>query len=147
MSRDRLYHSNLMLLPDGRVMACGSNPARGSDELSIEIYRPPYLFQGERPTIEDAPETIRYGEVFEVQCGDPSGVQEATLIRPTATTHCVNTEQRYVGLSLEASGLTKLRLRAPANPYIAPPGHYMLFLLRNGIPSRGQFLAIAHRSN
>src|SRR5205823_1491166 len=66
MSRDRLYHSNASLLPDGRVMVAGSNPARGSNELTIEIFHPPYLFGGERPAIEGAPATIDYGETFEI---------------------------------------------------------------------------------
>ncbi len=55
MALDRLYHSNALLLPDGRVMVAGSNPRRRVNELRIEIFRPPYLYRGSRPRIEEAP--------------------------------------------------------------------------------------------
>ena len=48
----RMYHSIALLLPDGRVLAAGSNPNRRDDELRLEIYHPPYLFRGPRPFIE-----------------------------------------------------------------------------------------------
>ena len=51
----RLYHSTALLLPDGRVVAAGSNPEGGhsvawgrppdpDEELRLEIFSPPYLF-------------------------------------------------------------------------------------------------------
>lgn len=142
MRKDRVYHSNLMLLPDARVIAVGSNPERGSDELSIEIYQPPYLFGGPRPVIQAAPEAIQYGGAFEIESPNAETITEATLIRPTATTHCVNTEQRYVGLILEAVRPSRLRLTAPSDRFVAPPGYYMLFVLREGVPSKAWFLRL-----
>ena len=47
----RGYHSSAFLLPDGRVMAVGENPADGSFDLRISIYSPPYLLNGARPQI------------------------------------------------------------------------------------------------
>jgi len=41
-----MYHSIALLLPDGRVLAAGSNPNRRDDELRLEIFHPPYLFRG-----------------------------------------------------------------------------------------------------
>lgn len=139
MQRDRLYHSNALLLPDGRVMVAGSNPARGTNELSIETYRPPYLFRGERPHISDVPAWIRYGEPFELATPQASEISEAALMRPSATTHCVDTEQRYVGLAFRAVSPGVLLAHAPADPCVAPPGHYMVFILRNGVPSMAAF--------
>jgi hypothetical protein len=46
----RLYHSVALLVPDGRVITAGSNPARKTEELRIEVFWPPYLFAGPRPT-------------------------------------------------------------------------------------------------
>src|SRR5262249_56140676 len=57
----RMYHSIALLLPDGRVLAAGSNPNRRDDELRLEIFHPPYLFRGPRPFIEVAPQEIQYG--------------------------------------------------------------------------------------
>ena len=98
MKVDRLYHSNALLLPDGRVMTAGSNPQRTINELRIEIFRPPYLFKGDRPQITRYPENVSYGKTFELESPQAGDIKEIALIRSTVTTHCVNTEQRYVCL-------------------------------------------------
>lgn len=143
MTRDRLYHSNSLLLPDGRVMVAGSNPARGSNELSIEIYRPPYLFQGERPTIEEVTGSVHYGQPFDMTTPDASDIAEVALVRPSATTHCVNPDQRYVGLRFRVLDRSRLRIEAPPDAWLAPPGYYMVFILRGGIPSEASFVRLS----
>ncbi len=40
----RFYHSNALLLPDGRVLSAG-----GDLRYQSEIYSPPYLFKGATP--------------------------------------------------------------------------------------------------
>jgi hypothetical protein len=142
MQVDRLYHSNALLLPDGRVMVAGSNPASKVNELRIEIYRPPYLFQGSRPRIEDAPPAVIYGDEFEIRTPDAPQVDEVALIRPSSTTHCVNTDQRYVGMPITGRTSESLRAQIPDNPNLAPPGYYMLFILRDGIPSEARFMRV-----
>jgi hypothetical protein len=142
MQVDRLYHSNALLLPDGRVMVVGSNPASKVNELRIEIYSPPYLFHGPRPRIDDAPPAVIYGGEFEIRTPDAREVDEVALIRPSSTTHCVNTDQRYVGLSIIGRNSESLRAMIPDNPNLAPPGYYMLFIVRNGIPSEARFIRV-----
>ncbi|MGZ4603860.1 MAG: BACON domain-containing protein, partial [Kineosporiaceae bacterium] len=53
----REYHSTALLLPDGRVLMAGGGqlPGRATNITSAEIYSPPYLFKGARPTISSAP--------------------------------------------------------------------------------------------
>ena len=46
----RVYHSTALLLPDGRVFSTG-----GNHHPEVELYSPPYLFKGARPTIATAP--------------------------------------------------------------------------------------------
>ena len=45
---DRLYHSEAVLLNDGRVIVSGSDPedTRFVQEYRVEVYIPPYLNQG-----------------------------------------------------------------------------------------------------
>ena len=65
----RLYHSTALLLPDGRVLMAGGGALPGSiavDQKNAEIYSPPYLFKGARPTITAAPATMQYGATFDV---------------------------------------------------------------------------------
>ena len=53
LANGRLYHSTALLLPDGRVLMAGGGalPGRATDQRNAEIYSPPYLFKGPRPTI------------------------------------------------------------------------------------------------
>ena len=53
----RIYHSATVLLPDGRVFSTG-----GNGFTDAEIYSPPYLFKGARPTITSAPPSVAYGQ-------------------------------------------------------------------------------------
>jgi galactose oxidase len=61
LPKRRPYHSTALLLPDGRVLSAGGEPSGGK---SAEIYSPPYLFHGSRPTITSAPTNVAYGQSF-----------------------------------------------------------------------------------
>jgi hypothetical protein len=141
MKVDRLYHSNAILLPDGQVMTAGSNPQRLENELRIEIFQPPYLFKGKRPKIKKTQREIQYGKSFEIETSD--NIKEICLIRPSVTTHCVNTEQRYVGLEFTKRDGNVIQASTPINKNLAPPGYYMLFIVDdNDIPSIAHFVCV-----
>ena len=142
MQVDRLYHSNALLLPDGSVLMCGSNPAEKITDLRIEIYCPPYMFKGPRPAIEEVPSMISYDEEFEIKTADAASISHVALIRQSVTTHCVNTDQRYVGLAITGRNPQAIHVKLPRNPNLAPPGFYMLFIIRDGIPSIAKFVLI-----
>ncbi len=132
---ERTYHSTAVLLPDATVLAAGDDRpgARYSD--SGEIYEPPYLFRGARPTIDFAPSSVRYGSAFRVATGSPGAIARAVLVRAGSTTHANDMDQRSIRLAMtaEPDGLT---LTSPADATLAPPGYYMLFLLDgSGVPS------------
>jgi hypothetical protein len=146
MKVDRLYHAGALLLPDGRVMTAGSNPQRRVNELRIELFRPPYLFKGKRPVIVRCPSIISYGKEFELRTDNSSPLQAIALIRTSVTTHCVNTEQRYVGLEYASrtnSDTSTLLIKVPSNRNVLPPGYYMLFIVsEEGIPSVARFVLV-----
>ena len=146
MRLDRLYRSNALLLPDGRVMTAWSNPARRINEPRIELFCPPYLYRGERPEISGYPPNISYGQEFKIETKDANDIIAVALMRPTATTHGTNSEQRYVGLEFDRRN-SSLLARVPMNRNILPPGYYMLFILKNeDIPSRGKFILISWKT-
>ncbi|MCU1306221.1 MAG: Kelch domain protein [Acidobacteriaceae bacterium] len=135
----RGYHSTALLLPDGRVLSAGGNVGGPN----AEIYSPPYLFNGPRPTISSAPTTIGYGQQFAVNTPDAANIAQVSFIRLGSVTHSFDMNQRFMRLTFTPTA-TGLNVTAPADPNIAPPGHYMMFLLfANGVPSTASIIQIA----
>jgi PKD repeat protein len=131
MTEARMYHSTALLLPDGRVVTAGGE---STGRLHAQIYSPPYLFKGPRPTITASPGEAAYGGTFTVAT-DTTDVAKVAIIRPSGVTHAIDMNQRYVPLSYSASG-TRLTVDAPANANYAPPGYYMLVVVDSkGVPS------------
>jgi hypothetical protein len=60
-----LYHSEAILLLDGRVMVSGSDPQDGvhPQEYRVEVFTPPYLLSGSpRPTFSVQNKDWAYGQ-------------------------------------------------------------------------------------
>lgn len=133
----RVYHSTAQLLPDGSVMATGAQP-------NLEVYRPWYFFQP-RPVLAGAPDVVPRGVPFEVASPDAASLARAVLLRVGGDTHNLNTDQRLVPLALAAPEKAGVRAATvPANPAVAPPGMYLLFVLdAEGRPSEGRFVRVA----
>lgn len=143
----RIYHSTAILLPDGRVISMGggrpSDAVNGDpDHLDAEIFSPPYLFRGPRPTITSAPESIDYRQLFNVQTPDAANISKVTLVRLGSTTHTVNMDQRFNNLTFTRQGNT-LQVTSPQSATYAPPGHYMLTVLNaDGVPSVSKIVLV-----
>ncbi len=143
----RLYHSVALLTPDAKVVTAGSNPQRGQEELRIEVYWPPYLFRGARPACTPDVRQAGYGDTVTATCPRADRLREVSLVRPGATTHSYDNEQRLVDVPFRAGGDGVVDLDLPAEPALAPPGWYLLFAVDvDGVPSQGSWLHLADRS-
>jgi hypothetical protein len=163
----RDYHSEALLLPNGDVIALGSNPVNvglGTEgfQTAISIYEPPYMFKGERPVIEsiDGQQNQLEGSVNRTAqweygsehtiayTSKSSEITSAVLIRPAAVTHSSDPNQREVALPIKevtgAAGEKKsLEVNLTANPNLAPPGYYMVFLVNaKGVPAEAQWVHV-----
>jgi len=135
----RAYHATALLLRDGRVLLTGSGDGSGvTAQRSAEIFSPPYLYKGARPSIASTPGSAGYGQSFFIGTSQASTIAAVTLVRLGSVTHAFDSNQRFNRLSFvrTAGGLT---VTTPASRNLAPPGHYMLFILnQNGVPSSGK---------
>lgn len=141
----RGYHSTAILMPDGTVLIGGSGHANPGypAQTSSQIYSPPYLFKGPRPTIASAPAAAIYGSTISVSTPDAASISAVNLVSLGSDTHQSDMDQHFVPLSF-TQGSGGLDVRIPSSAATAPPGNYMLFILNSdGVPSVATFINIA----
>ena len=135
-----MYHGSALLLPDARVLLAGQD--NGSLATYGELWSPPYLFRGPRPTITGSPTTAGYNATITVSTPEAASIGSVMLIRPGSTTHQVNTDQRALPLTF-TRGTGQLTVTTPANSNLAPRGYYMLFVVNgDGVPSVARWVRL-----
>jgi Domain of unknown function (DUF1929) len=144
----RGYHSTAVLLPDARVAIAGNtdayNPGEPNrhDDVSIQIFSPPYLFNGPRPVVTGAPAETTYGSSLNLVTSGGPPVTKVMMMRPCAVTHSVDMDQRAIILET-TSGAGMLGVKIPSDHSLAPPGFYMLFFLAaDGTPSNATWILL-----
>jgi galactose oxidase-like protein len=143
----RTYHSVSLLLPDGTVLhGASGNATVGSvamaDQRNHEIFSPPYLFKGARPTITGTPASVGYGQTFTLATPNAAQVTDVRWIHIGSVTHAFDAGQRANTLSFTRAA-TGVSVTAPALPRDATRGHYLVFILnRNGVPSKGKIIRL-----
>jgi hypothetical protein len=86
---------------------------------------------------------VQYAQTFPITTPDAATVDEVVIVRCGSVTHSFNFNQRLVELAIESRTESTVTVQAPPDGYVAPPGIYLLFVLRQGVPSTGQFLQVA----
>ena len=128
-ARDRVYHNSAVLLPDMRVLLGGNSPlgahyagpnrdqggpfANNDKDPSFEIWSPPYLFRGPRPTVTKVQKGVSYGETFAITTPDAGLVESVVLLRTPSPEHAADSDQRALRLEFTRSGATTLTATAP----------------------------------
>jgi hypothetical protein len=153
---DRCYHATAVLLPDGRVLSAGSGEFLLNEQTpqqvendpqdthtDAQLFSPPYLFKGPQPEITSAPDSLNYGETFQIGTAAPEEIATISLIRLSSVTHSFNANQRINLLVPQVAG-GNLSATAPPNANVCPPGHYMLFILNSqGVPLVAKIVQIS----
>ena len=123
----RTYHSEALLLPDGRVATFGSNASNAGAgfEMRIELFTPDYVGKV-RPTLTvgSAARTITRGSTSSFTSDRP--LKWVQLIRPGTATHSNDPDHRLVDMPFTQSG-NSVTASLDANPNLTPPGWYLLF--------------------
>jgi hypothetical protein len=143
-SVDRVYHSVSLLLPDGRVLHGASGDASGYPrQPSHELFHPPYLYRGVRPSLASLSKAaVTYGETFTLTTPNAAQITQVRWIRLGSVTHAFDASQRANALKF-TRGSGNLRVTTPTTGRLAPPGHYLIFVLnRNDVPSAGTIVQV-----
>ena len=147
----RDYHSGGILLPNGSVLTLGGNPLFGNKQdttpetfnQEIDVYYPPYMFQGTRPRIEEAPTVMEPGHRYIISVSQPSKIRYLRLMRPDNPTHVTDVNARSIAVPFQPVGGDDLDVTIPSNTNLIPPSYYMLFAVnRSGVPSTAAWVRV-----
>jgi hypothetical protein len=105
-------------LPYEPILTADNIPQITQNKSKIRIFKPPYLIHGNRPIIKR----------WNIEIDNSEEIKKYALICPKSTTHCVNIEQRCIGLEFEIKSKNILDSNIPDNYNLDPPFYYMLFL-------------------
>ncbi len=140
MEVPRNYHSSALLMQNAKVLLGGGRVTDGGDvendtERRITIFTPGFLLDGDQPVISVAPSEVEYQETFTVEMDGEYLLDSMAFIKPMSVTHGYNSEQRYIELAFEQvigpGPANVYSVTAPDNSNIAPPGYYMLFVMKD----------------
>jgi hypothetical protein len=141
----RLYHSEAVLLPDGRVLVSGSDPEdpRYPQEYRVEVFVPPYLLSGlPRPTFTIDNTDWAYGESVQIVVTATSTANlKVSLLAAVSSTHGNSMGQRTIFPNFSCAG-NICTIVAPPNAHVCPPAWFKLFVLDGPTPSIATWVRI-----
>ncbi|KAL8874385.1 MAG: hypothetical protein Q9174_000284 [Haloplaca sp. 1 TL-2023] len=141
----RLYHSEAILMQDGRVLISGSDPQDGKNpqEYRVEVFEPPYYLSGlPKPSFTIQNKDWAYGQSVTVTVtSGNTGNMRASLMGAVSSTHGNSMGQRTIFPAISCAGNT-CTVTAPPDNKICPPGWFQLFLLDGPTPSMSVWVRI-----
>lgn len=141
----RMYHSEAVLMPDGKVLVSGSDPQTPgmAQEYRIETYIPPYVNEGRiPPKFTIANKDWAYGQSvsFTVVQGSTANIK-VSLVSAISSTHGNTMGARTIMPAVSCAGNT-CRVTAPPNANVSPPAWYMMFVLDGKTPSKATWVRV-----
>ena len=95
-----------------------------------------------RPVIDSAPSTVFYGDAILIGTQQADDITAVSLVRLGSSTHSFDFDQRFVPLEF-VKGVNTISAASPPHGFIAPPGMYMLFILKDGDRPEVKFPSVA----
>ncbi|KAH3904930.1 hypothetical protein HBI56_170560 [Parastagonospora nodorum] len=141
----RMYHSEAVLMDDGRVLVSGSDPEDNThpQEYRFEVFLPPYLLSGAPQPAFSLPQNDWIWETdyaFTIT-SSTSGNIKVSLLGSESSTHGSSMGARILFPSFSCSG-TSCTVKAPKGPYVAPVGWYRMFVMDGPTPSHAKWVRI-----
>jgi Glyoxal oxidase N-terminus/Domain of unknown function (DUF1929) len=143
----RMYHSESILLADGRVLVSGSDPEdpRYPQEYRVEVFVPPYLLSGAvRPNFTVTDTDWAYGQTVSFFVSTASGStanMKVSLTGADASTHGNTMGQRTIFPAFSCDN-NSCNVTAPPNANVLPPSWMQMWVLDGGIPSQSVYVRI-----
>lgn len=146
----RLYHSEAILLQDGRVLVSGSDPEDKThlQEYRVEVFIPPYLQAGNtQPQLTITDTDWKYTSTHQFTAKLYQGAAKdvkVSLVAAVSSTHGNSMNQRifFPTVSCSGSGTVTCTVTAPPNSHVCPPGWFQMFVLDGPTPSWSTWVRI-----
>jgi len=149
----RLYHSEAVLMDDGRVLVSGSDPQSQApgpmypEEMRVEVFIPPYYLAMNKATrlaftLANGVESYGYGATITIAITNGGPVARVSLLGAVASTHGNSMGQRTIFPAFQCNG-SMCTVTTPPGPNVSPPGWFQMFVLdAQGVPSVARWVRI-----
>ncbi|KAH9882217.1 hypothetical protein J1614_001389 [Plenodomus biglobosus] len=142
----RMYHSEAVLMDDGRVLVSGSDPqdnGKHPQEYRVEVFLPSYLLSGAAQptfTLSETDWTWEAEYSFTITSATNSTIK-VSLLGSESSTHGSSMGARILFPRVSCSGKA-CTVTSPKGPYVAPVGWYRMFVLDGPTPSHAKWVRI-----
>jgi hypothetical protein len=140
----RMYHSNALLLSDGRVLSSGGGRAGAAPNFtSGQIYSPQYLAASSRPQIGAVSASWTGDATVNVPVTSSNGISSVVLMGLPGVTHGMDTSQRRMTLQVtSAFNGSSIGVRVPNAASLGNGYYYVIALDSQGVPSAAKIVQV-----